>query len=255
MLAANGKTLTSDQAKKEASKSKKDFKIGPFDVVKKVFSVEEHRTMTLHDKTNLFFQDYSFGPLFVQENYPQVAPQAARGDKHETLKRLAQTAHCLSETDLIEKIIRSQNAWSLLPVEAVFASVMPGQLMEGYMGGQTQFPQWLGKNSRQNKMDRLLQEIQIHTRIRISASKRALNLDYLPSLIRGVVGPLRRDGVEGVKPAIHAMESYDLLREDLDSLCELAQWPNRPEIMAGKFLLILHPFSLMCGGDGRIKGR
>lgn len=217
----------------EASKTKKDFKLGPWDVVKKVYSIEEHKSMSMHDKTDLFFQDYSFGPLFAQENYPQVAPQASRGNAIETLNRLGKTAHCFSETDLIEKVIRSQNAWSLLPVEAIFASVMPGQLMEGYIGGQIQFPQWLGKNSRTNKMDRLLQELQIHTRLRISASKRALNMDYLPCLVRAIVGPLRKDGAEGVKAAIQAMESYDLLREDLDSLCELSQWPNKPEIMAG----------------------
>lgn len=118
-------------------------------------------------------------------------------------------------------------------MEAVFASVVPGQLMEGTICGQIAFPSWLGKNSRQNKMDRLLQELQMHMRLRISASKRAVNLDYLPHLVRGIVGPLRRDGIQGVDQAVRAMENYDLIREDLDSLLELSQWPNKPDIMAG----------------------
>lgn len=87
-------------------------------------------------------------------------------------------------------------------------------------------------------MDRLLQELQIHTRLRISASKRSFNIDYLPHLLQSVVGPLRRDGAQGVESAVHAMEEYDLLREDLDSLLELSQWPNKPDIMAGNQLEI-----------------
>jgi replication factor C subunit 1 len=57
---------------------KKDLKFGPWDVCRKVFSATEHRGMSIHDKTNLFFQDYSFGPLFIQENYPKWTPLAAK---------------------------------------------------------------------------------------------------------------------------------------------------------------------------------
>lgn len=232
-MLASDKSVSNEKAKLEASKSKKDMKLGPWEVVKKVFSAEEHRGMSIHDKTGLFFQDYSFGPLFVQENYPYVVPHAAKGNAIKTLDLLGRTAHCMSQTDLIEKVIRSQNAWSLLPVEAVFASVVPGQLMEGFISSQVAFPSWLGKNSRTNKMDRLLQELQMHMRLKICGSKRAVNLDYLPHVLNSIVGPLKRSGADGVAEAISAMESYDLMREDLDSLLELAQWPHKPDIMAG----------------------
>ena len=52
---------------------------GPFDVSRKVFvGGEETSHMTLNDKSDLFFHDYSLGPLFVQENYIHVTPFAAR---------------------------------------------------------------------------------------------------------------------------------------------------------------------------------
>ena len=52
---------------------------GPFDVCRKVFvGGEETARMTMNDKSDLFFHDYQFGPLFVQENYPTVTPRAAR---------------------------------------------------------------------------------------------------------------------------------------------------------------------------------
>nr|CAG4641095.1 EOG090X0AVC [Eulimnadia texana] len=233
VLSAKEKTLTSEQAKVEAAKSKKDFKLGPWDVVRKVFSAEEHKNMSLQDKSNLFFQDYSFGPLFVQENYLLVQPHAAQGDRFKTMDLISKTAESISQTDLIERTIRSQNAWSLLPAEAVFASVVPGELMEGHFTGQIAFPAWFGKNSRQGKMDRLLQELHLHMRLRISASKRALNMDYLPYIINGIVGPLRHEGTEGAEKSVKVMENYDLLREDLDSLLEVGQWPEKPDLMAG----------------------
>ena len=245
MLASDKKSLSTEKAKLEASKSKKDLKLGPWEVVKKVFSAEEHKGMSIHDKTGLFFQDYSFGPLFVQENYPYVVPQAAKGSVIKTLDLLGRTAHCMSQTDLIEKVIRSQNAWSLLPVEAVFASVVPGQLMEGFISSQIAFPSWLGKNSRTNKMDRLLQELQSHMRLKISGSKRAVNLDYLPHILNSIIGPLKRSGADGVTEAIRAMESYDLMREDLDSLLEVAQWPHKPDIMAGIVVIYISILSYL----------
>lgn len=57
---------------------KKDLRLGAWDVVRKVFSAEEHKTMTLNDKSDLFFHDYNLGPLFVQQNYLSVAPNVPR---------------------------------------------------------------------------------------------------------------------------------------------------------------------------------
>jgi replication factor C subunit 1 len=52
---------------------------GIFDVTRKVFAGgEETAKMTLNDKSDLFFQDYSFVPLFVHENYVTVTPYAAK---------------------------------------------------------------------------------------------------------------------------------------------------------------------------------
>ena len=64
---------------------------GPFDVCRKVFvGGEETARMTINDKSDLFFHDYQFGPLFVQENYPTVTPRAAR------YSRIPVSATCLN---------------------------------------------------------------------------------------------------------------------------------------------------------------
>lgn len=50
--------------------------------------------------------------------------------------------------------------------QAIFASYAPGEILEGYCSAQINFPSWLGKNSKKGRIDRLLQEVQIHTRLK-----------------------------------------------------------------------------------------
>lgn len=58
--------------------AKKDMKLGPYEVVRKVFTADEHKRMSMQDKSDLFFNDYSMGPLFVQQNYLSVTPNCPK---------------------------------------------------------------------------------------------------------------------------------------------------------------------------------
>ncbi|XP_036341735.1 LOW QUALITY PROTEIN: replication factor C subunit 1-like [Rhagoletis pomonella] len=227
-LLSAGKNLPSNSTKSACKTAEKDLKMGPWEVVRKVFSAEEHKHMTLNDKCDLFFQDYSLGPLFVQQNYLQVSPV---GSKSEVPAKVALTADALSLGDLVDKRIRSDSAWSLLPTQAVFSSVMPGEYMSGHFTGQINFPGWLGKYSRTNKRNRLAQEIHDHTRLRTSASRQSIRLDYAPFLLAKIVRPLKDKGMEGVKDSLDVLKEYHLLREDIDSLIELTAWPGKKGLM------------------------
>ncbi|PNF30645.1 Replication factor C subunit 1 [Cryptotermes secundus] len=226
------KQLSFENIKEESLKAKKDVKLGPWDVVKKVFSADVHKSMSIHDKSDLFFHDYSLGPLFVQENYLGVMPHKSRNNRKRHLELVAQTAESLSSGDMVEKTIRSKSAWSLLPAQAIFSSVLPGDLLEGHFTCQINFPAWLGKNSRRSKFQRLLQELHGHMRLNISGSKEAVNLDYMTHLRDAISGPLIKDGVDGVPATLHVMQDYYLLREDIDSLMELSLWPNQKDPMS-----------------------
>lgn len=82
MWSATDKVMSYDQCKSDAAKARKDMKMGPFDVCRKVFAAgEETARMSLIDKSDLFFHDYSLAPLFVQENYLNVRPAAAGYEK------------------------------------------------------------------------------------------------------------------------------------------------------------------------------
>lgn len=81
------------------------------------------------------------------------------------MQQVALAADSLSLGDLVDKRIRSQMAWSMLPLQAMYSSVLPGEYMEGRITSQINFPGWLGKNSKTQKRSRLAQELHDHTRI------------------------------------------------------------------------------------------
>lgn len=143
------------------------------------------------------------------------------------LAKVAATADALSLGDLIDKRIRANSAWSLLPTQAFFSSVLPGEHMSGHFIGQINFPGWLGKNSRTGKRARLAQELHDHTRVCTSGSRLSVRLDYAPFLLNNICRPLVKEGQEGVPAALEVMKDYHLLREDLDSLVELTSWPGK----------------------------
>ncbi|XP_005181649.1 replication factor C subunit 1 [Musca domestica] len=222
--------LTSDKklSKEEDKTAQKDLKMGPWDVVRKVFSADEHKTMSFYDKCDLFFHDYSLAPLFVQQNYLIVSPA---GPKSEVISKVANTADSLSLGDLVDKKIRSNSAWALLPTQAIFSSVLPGEYMSGHFTGQINFPGWLGKNSRSTKRSRLAQEIHDHTRVKTSGSRLSIRLDYAPFLLNKIVKPLVDKGQEGVEESLETLKEYHLLREDIESLIELSSWPGKKSPM------------------------
>lgn len=119
--------------------------------------------------------------------------------------------------------------------------------MEGHIGNEINFPGWLGKNSKRSKFQRMLSEIQTHMRtrseniqinykeifyaaffvVRISGGKLAVNLDYLKPLRDKIITPLIKRKNEGIEEAVSVMNSYQLLREDLDSIIELSLWKGQ----------------------------
>ncbi|XP_068561564.1 replication factor C subunit 1 isoform X2 [Cebidichthys violaceus] len=230
MWSAKDKVMTYDQCRSDAASARKDMKMGPFDVCRKVFAAgEETSHMSLIDKSDLFFHDYSLAPLFVQENYLHVRPKAAGGDLKSHLMLLSKTADSISDGDLVDRQIRSRQNWSLLPTQAIYASVLPGELMKGYMSQFPTFPSWLGKYSSTNKHSRIVQELASHMGLKTLCSRQAVNLDYLHYLRQTLLSPLQRLGAEGAGEAVQLLDNYQLIKEDVDSIMEISVWGGQPD--------------------------
>lgn len=67
---------------------------------------------------------------------------------------------------------------------------------------------------------------------RLSASKEAINLDYLTTLRDSILKPLLDNGSDGVQKALDFMNHYHLVKDDVDSLNELSTWPGRKDLMS-----------------------
>uniref|UniRef100_A0A672NX81 Replication factor C subunit 1 n=1 Tax=Sinocyclocheilus grahami TaxID=75366 RepID=A0A672NX81_SINGR len=135
----------------------------------------------------------------------------------------------ICDGDLVDKRIRSRQAWSLLPTQAIYASVLPGELMRGYMSQFPTFPSWLGKFSSAGKHSRIIQELASHMSLKTLSSKEAINLDYLPYLRSAVLEPLQSQGSEGANQSVQLMDDYDLIKEDVDNMMEISTWGGQPD--------------------------
>ncbi|KAJ8954153.1 hypothetical protein NQ318_005747 [Aromia moschata] len=213
---AANKNLFLEVAQKEFKAAKKGYDTGSLGCG------SEQKDTNLSDKSRIFFY-YSMGPLFVQENYLNVTLNCK---EEEVMKRVAQASDAISMGDLMDSKIRGSDNWSLLEIQAMYSTVLPGYYMAGHVPNRISFPGWLEKNSSANKRKRMLSELHMHTRLSTSGSKMALNLDYLVYLRNAIIHPLQKYGTEGVHQAMEIMKSYNLSREDLTNLLELCQWKD-----------------------------
>jgi hypothetical protein len=47
-----------------------------------------------------------------------------------------------------------------------------------------------------------------------------------------VLGPLLKEGSDGIETSLSVMHNYNLLREDIESLTELTTWPQTKDPMS-----------------------
>jgi replication factor C subunit 1 len=103
--------------------------------------------------------------------------------------------------------------------------------MHGSATGQYAFTTWLGNNSKQGKLARLLREIQGHIRLRISGDRNEVRQSYIQTLFDRLVRRFAKDGSSAIEDMIALMDEYYLTREDFDSIIEISLGPNNGEAL------------------------
>ena len=175
MWSSNNKVFAANAATtSDIGKAMKDIRMNPFEACKQVFQADQlsssgvgdKKPRTMMDKMEFFFADYSLMPLLVQENYLSVRPTELRGNTKsrrdlDHLERAYESVESMCHSDRVGRLIRTNNNWSLLTTQAIFATVVPGDKLSGTMG-LAAFPSWFGKNSKCQRVDRILQELQKH---------------------------------------------------------------------------------------------
>ena len=116
----------------------------------------------LETRSSLVFTEFGMIPLMVAEGYIGAAAKGRGGDG-EKLGRCVDAANHLGMWDVLDRRIRSSQAWALMPaaVNSVVAAA-------GAAGGPAPFqifPQWLGKMSKRSKHMRWDSDIRSRTGI------------------------------------------------------------------------------------------
>ncbi|KAJ1036725.1 hypothetical protein NDA10_007786 [Ustilago hordei] len=196
---------------------------------------------TLNDKAELYFQDHSFLPLMVAENYVKARPILLSQDsgpmkevKH--LHLLSKASESISDGDMIDRMIHaSEPHWSLMPLHSIASSVRPCSFIYG--GTQTgfpTFPSWLGQNSKQQRLLRSLVDLQAKMSLISSSSRHDLRQHYVPTMWTMLVNPILQQGSNGVDKVIDLMDEYYLGIADREAILELGLEPHNAEIVLKK---------------------
>ncbi|CAK8697042.1 unnamed protein product [Clavelina lepadiformis] len=235
MIQASKSSLSYDDAKAHADKAQKDQNLGIFDIAKKLLT-SESGSLSLLDKSNLFFMDYSMVPKFIQENYPHVTPYAAKGNLHKHLQLLSKTADSIAFGDLIETSMRHDQSWNMLPTLGLVSSVVPSDLMRGGMHGMLNFPSFFGKLSTTGKNHRLLQDLKFHASLSTNGcTEETFNLDLIPYMRWHLTEPLLKQSKGGdneIHRVTKLLNDYDLIKDDFDNIVEIGQYQGKPNLMS-----------------------
>ncbi|KAJ2726231.1 DNA replication factor C complex subunit Rfc1 [Coemansia sp. Benny D115] len=213
-------TMSYLESKEYTNLNRKEVAIGPFDVIGKYMNGVENSSMTFADKLDLYYNDFSITPLFVQENYIDNHPGAAR-NAAEVLERLSSAADMISEADTVDNKLRGSQQWGLMPLHAALSCVGPAFYVRGRHDGMYRFPGWLGQNSKAGKLSRYLRDVQSHMRLRISADKTEVRQSYIPAMVSDLVMPLINQGVDGIPDVVSFMDHYYLSKDHWDAMLEL----------------------------------
>lgn len=235
-----------DESKQLVKMSERNALMTPFTIVDKLcgpYSFSRTSTDTLNDKMDLYFMDFSFVPLFVQEHYLKTNPaRLGQTDGPEralkNLELISAAADSISDGDLVDRMIHGgEQHWSLLPFHGVMSTVRPASYIyganrsTGQGWGGPAFPQWLGQNSKMGKLNRELTDIQIRMRLRVSGSRDEIRQQYMPLLAGKIVRPLMDEGSEAIDGTIEVMDEYFLGKEDWDAFVELGVDSMRDELV------------------------
>lgn len=178
-------------------------------IIKNTFEIaaELFQKKSVSEKIELYFEDYSLMPLFVQENYLKCDFKSA--------KDLLQSAEFISMADLIDARIHGpEQEWSLMPYHALFSCVIPVHNKGVFK--RLDFPAYLGQNSKAQKNSRILREVGAHLKPHVSG--KALRLWSAELLFRFFTGFLE---LGKIAESIKLLEETDLLKEDMLNIGEV----------------------------------
>lgn len=212
-----------------ASFEKKDRStmLTPFEACRSILAPPP--SMTLNERLDMFFVDYDFIPLLVQQNYLKCF-------QPKDVSLIQKSASLISFGDLISRAIRAEQNWSLLPEFGLIGNVfVPPKLDPGF-SPFPEFPVWLGKNSTTRKSARIAHELQCVVSIASSVTARNIVIsNYAHVLFVHFVHELiRAMQSSGNQPALPTLDLLGVSKNDLIELLTELLLPWQPDVFSEK---------------------
>ncbi|CCW66032.1 unnamed protein product [Phytomonas sp. Hart1] len=179
---------------------------------------------TIHEMA-LRFYNADLVDLFVQENYLHFSPS-----EEGWLPAVARAAESISRADRAQRMMYGEQNWTVSRAHALFSSIAPCVYTRGkynsFLDGPSvffdrqrpvKFPTWLGHYSTLGKHRRLLRCLTTQAQGGISGNQEDVLLDYIPlGWERGLLQPLAEFQKDGIPQLIAFMDTYKLMRDDVD---------------------------------------
>ena len=145
--------------------------------------------------------------------------------REQDLEDMANAAEFISLGDSINRQVRTNQHWSLLPDLGTCAGVAPAMIVQG-KSFYPRFPEWLGKNSSQRKSKRQIKELKAVMGMNAYAKKQEVQTIYVPLVLNMLYKALTQaagSSGEKAQDAIELLDSFkltsDMFKEHLLDLC------------------------------------
>ncbi|KAF0274881.1 hypothetical protein FOG51_00059 [Hanseniaspora uvarum] len=218
----NNKGINKDNLNELKDSANKDVSIKIFDITAQLFNGSIYgdigsNRFPLWKKMELYFSEYQFTSLMIQENYLSCKPSnIPKGKTH--LQIVSEAADDISNADILDRNIKTgEQLWGLLPAHAIMSSISPASKVAG-IPGRINFAGWLGQNSTTGKFVRLLQDLYYHSKICTSGNKTNFRTEYIPTLKQVLLLPILTKGSDSIEEVIQRLDTYYLSKDDWDTV-------------------------------------
>ena len=217
MRSRQSKSLSSGQMKPNYNLYCKDgeLMINIYDVCKKLLSKLEFNKMSHRERLDLFFIDFDLLPGLIYENY--LTPFSNNRTLYD-LRRIAKSAEFISFGDVIERKIKTNNEWNLLPNRGILSCIAPANFSCNTINF-VKFPDYMGKFAKIRKVMRQLKELKT---LFSNHSLRSIKEEIVPIIFSKITNTLISNGKEGIDSVIHILNVFKfsliLFKENLFDL-------------------------------------
>ena len=205
-----------DKNKCDNFKKDKSVSITSFDVAKLLLTKSEIIKLNFNQRLDLFFIDFDLIPNLIFENFPNTIPKD--NNKIYNLEKLCDITENISFSDVIEKRIKSNNEWILLPNKGIHSVIIPSTLSCSFCS-YPKFPEFYSKISKMRKTKRQIKDLK---NIFPFYSNYSIKNELSTLLFKIIIEILNEKGKDGIDEIINIFTNYKMtLMQFKDSLFDL----------------------------------